>query len=116
MVVSKAVVEEKDKFGTERFEVIKAEFAKFKLNKDFARRYERIETLFMYRRGVAHELHHLEDQKEFGWTYHRKILDTQERLNTFKSVQFFLDAFKTLLDEVRKEAVTPKPAPRRRYY
>ncbi len=116
MVVSKAAINEQDKFGTERFAAIKAQLANFKLNKDFQRRFDRIVTVFSFRRDIAHELHHAEANNEGGWHYRNKIEQIKERLNAFKSVQFFLDALQTLLDEVRKEEAT-KPPPRvRRYY
>ena len=115
MVVTKVVVEEKDKFGTDRFAVLKAEFTKRKLSKEFQRRLERIVTVYSYRRDVAHELHHLQQAKDYAWTDRHKVSEVTRRLEVFKPVQFFLDAMQTLLDEVRKEEAL-KPPPRVRQY
>lgn len=111
MAVVKAV--EKDKFGSERFTVIFDQLGKFKLSKDSQRRLDRINTVFSYRRDVAYALHHLEENNEYGgW---RRREEAKERLNSFKPVQFFLDALQTLLDEVRKEEAA-KPPPKVRQY
>lgn len=115
--LDKVVKVDTDKFGIERFAELNVEFAKFKLNKDFQRRYDRIVTLFTYRRDLAYELHHAETNSASEWGQRYKYEKIKARLDTFKPVVFFLDAMQTLLTEVRAdEAAKPAPVRRRSYY
>ena len=105
MVVANAVKNEKDKFGTERFAELKAQFKGIKLNKHFQNRLNAITAVFTYRCGVAYELHHIEHSDgDTGWGFRNKVGPARERLDSFKSVQFFLDAMQMLLVEVKEEA------------
>ncbi len=114
MATSPLKVVETDPFGTERFAQLKREIDAFKLGKDELRRLEKIESVFTYRRDIAHQLHHAVDQYP-SWN----ATNLSQRLSTFKPVQYFLDAMQTLLDDIRREALIVQAAkaakPARRY-
>ena len=77
------------------------------VSKDNMRRLNKIIAVFLYRSDVAHKLYHVVNNDQ-GWSARHIQYDLEERLKTFKPVQFFLDALQTLLDDVVKEEAEEK--------
>lgn len=82
-----------DELGEERFKKLKDEFKNVKLTPEMQRRYDNIVNVFSYRLDLA-------KQAKFP----RRFPGVASRLEKFKSVAFFLDAFQALLDESKKAA------------
>ncbi len=101
MATSKPAVPQKDKFGTERYEAAKAELKKLKVSKEFQQRFDKAESVFLYRRDVHHQLHNAE--LDTGWYAHRGIEEIKVRLSAFKPVEFFIDTMLAIVEEVKKE-------------
>ena len=113
MATSKIKVAETDPFGTDRYMALKREILSFKLGNIEQRRLEKINMVFLHRTDLAHRLHHAKDNYP-SW----EATNLKARIDTFKSIQFFLDAMQTLLNDIRREdailkAAKPKPATRR---
>jgi hypothetical protein len=89
----KVVMIENDELGEARFTKLKEEFKNVKLTPEMQRRYDNIVTVFSYRLDLS-------KQAKFP----RQFQGAAQRLEKFKSVAFFMDAFQALLDESKKAA------------
>lgn len=90
-----------DKFGTKRYDALKAELKQHKVSKELQARFDKAATVFEHRRGIHHELHNAE--LESSWGSHRTIYNLKERLAAFKPVEYFLDVMAAIIEEVKKE-------------
>lgn len=97
----KAAINQKDKFGTIRYNAVKEAAKLTPLNKERRSRFSAAEAVFLHRREIHHQLHNA--QLDEGWANRRNIYDLEQRLACFKSAEFFVGAMEAIIEEQRNE-------------